>query len=153
MFTFSSIEIRFVVSLISPILSMPLMLTLARNEASLCIVHLTGMILFPSLDISLTATGHFGLCTTIELFRSIYPTTSSPGIGLQHCAIAYESPVLSIFSRSRYGWFLSIGAAATGVSFSTGALLTTVPTASLQYFLRLPSGAFLSTLRISLRLI
>src|SRR5665648_129036 len=111
------------------------------------------MILLPSLDISLTAAGHLGLCTTIELFRSIYPTTSSPGMGLQHWAIAYESPVLSMFSRSRYGWLLSIGAVATIVSFSTGALLTTVPTASFQYFLRLLSGAFLSTLRISSRLI
>src|SRR5512133_3752457 len=65
MFTLSSAEIMFVISFTSPILSIPVMLILARKETSLWIAHLTAIILFPSFDMILMATGHFGLCIII----------------------------------------------------------------------------------------
>src|SRR4030042_2207180 len=87
MLTFSCDEMIFVISFIRPILSIPLRFILARNDTSLSIAHFTAMILVPSFDISLIATGHLGLCITIGPSGEWYPTTSSPGIGLQHAAI------------------------------------------------------------------
>ena len=82
-------------------------------------VHFTAIILFPSLDISLIATGHFGLCIIIKPSGEWYPVTSSPGIGLQHFAISYDCSLLSTFSLKRNGTFLSIfGAWISGSLFS-----------------------------------
>ncbi len=90
-------------SLTMPILSTPVMLILARNDTSLCIAHLTAIILLPSFDIILIATGHLGLWIIIEPSGERYPKTSSPGIGLQHLAISYDCSAFSTFSLRRKG--------------------------------------------------
>src|ERR1035437_10148095 len=87
-FTLSSADMIFVISFTSPILSIPVILILARNETSLWMAHLTAMIRFPSFDMILIATGHLGLCIIMVPSGEWYPVTSSPGMGLQHFAIS-----------------------------------------------------------------
>lgn len=76
-----------VIELTIPILSIPWILMQARKERILWLVHFVETIRLPWLDISLVAVGQLDECIMIVSLGLLYPTISSPGIGLQHFAI------------------------------------------------------------------
>ena len=71
----------------TPIPSIPFMYTFTGKLSALPVSHCTANNLLPKLVFSCVAIGHWRLWIIIRLLSSIYPKTSSPGIGLQQSAM------------------------------------------------------------------
>ena len=102
MFTLITKEMYLVISLMIPILSNPLIDSLTRNEVWADSSHSGTTILSPCFAATSFATGQLFLWTVTLPSGPRNPTTLSPGIGLQHCAMTYLwlVPPASLMTKS-----------------------------------------------------
>ena len=107
-----------------PMRSMPRSSMVTRYDMALCCDHLISSLtmFLPNCAASLSSSSQLALCTMmLPVAGSRYPTTLSPGIGLQHSAISNWGSAAGSFSGA-----VSPGAVASSPSSSSFLLMNSV---------------------------